>query len=175
MCLRPRVRAVRPFVQARSPVKGKPVVFVNVQEILWASLPVSAEAFGAGWSLFMHDVHGDDVSRPWRVLKISRSKWERLEPDAAKVIDDLSQHSYVKFERDGRKSLPRAVRVAVYERDGGVCRYCETPVSSDEFHVDHVNPVARGGGDEMNNLACACRPCNLSKRDKTLDEWRAAA
>jgi hypothetical protein len=32
-----------------------------------------------------------------------------------------------------------------------------------EFEVEHIVPTARGGADEIPNLALACRSCNLRK------------
>ena len=39
-----------------------------------------------------------------------------------------------------------------------VCR-----VTLVDFHVDHINPIAAGGGSEKTNLQLLCRPCNQSK------------
>lgn len=33
--------------------------------------------------------------------------------------------------------------------------------------MDHILPVIHGGGDELSNLALACRACNLRKSDRT--------
>ena len=56
------------------------------------------------------------------------------------------------------------VRPKVYSRDGGRCRYCGMELDKDgEWHVDHIEPLYRGGGSEMENLALACVDCNLSK------------
>ena len=35
------------------------------------------------------------------------------------------------------------------------------------FHVEHINPSARGGPTELSNLAWACPGCNLKKSDRT--------
>jgi hypothetical protein len=32
-----------------------------------------------------------------------------------------------------------------------------------EFEVEHIIPTARGGSDDMSNLALACRSCNVRK------------
>ncbi len=71
-----------------------------------------------------------------------------------------------------RVGVSLAKRKAVFERDGGVCGYCNQAIEWADYHCDHVEPVAKGGGDEMDNLRAACRPCNLSKKDKTVGEWR---
>ena len=36
--------------------------------------------------------------------------------------------------------------------------------------IDHVLPRSKGGGHVWENVAAACRPCNLRKRDRTPDE-----
>lgn len=68
-----------------------------------------------------------------------------------------------------RQALPASIRKFIHERDEYRCVYCgkdEAP-----FQIDHIMPVSRGGGDEIENLCLACPDCNLSKRDKTVEEW----
>ena len=62
------------------------------------------------------------------------------------------------------------LRQVTFERDGWACVYCG---SDTDLTCDHVVPLVRGGTNEMENLATACRPCNSSKGHKLLDEWRA--
>lgn len=51
----------------------------------------------------------------------------------------------------------------------GACVYCGDFADV----LDHVHPVARGGTDDPDNLVPACLFCNLSKRIKSVDEFRA--
>ena len=68
----------------------------------------------------------------------------------------------------------RKDRPAVYSRDGGYCRYCGVELDeAGEWHVDHIEPVYRGGGSEMENLALACADCNLSKGTRSPAEFLA--
>lgn len=57
-------------------------------------------------------------------------------------------------------------RRGVFARDDHRCQYCGAPADS----IDHVLPRSRGGQHVWENVAAACRPCNLSKRDRTPDE-----
>jgi 5-methylcytosine-specific restriction endonuclease McrA len=57
-------------------------------------------------------------------------------------------------------------RRAVFARDDHRCQYCGGHADS----IDHVLPRSRGGGHTWDNVAAACRPCNLRKRDRTPDE-----
>lgn len=47
------------------------------------------------------------------------------------------------------------------------CEYCYAPevIFNLAFEVEHIIPIARGGLDEVQNLALACRICNLRKSD----------
>jgi 5-methylcytosine-specific restriction endonuclease McrA len=48
-----------------------------------------------------------------------------------------------------------------------VCYLCGTPVwEGVNLHMDHVQPIARGGLHCADNLRPACGPCNLSKGAK---------
>jgi 5-methylcytosine-specific restriction endonuclease McrA len=57
-------------------------------------------------------------------------------------------------------------RRAVFVRDHERCQYCGGLADS----IDHIIPRSRGGTHEWDNVAAACRPCNLRKRDRTPDE-----
>jgi len=57
-------------------------------------------------------------------------------------------------------------RRAVFARDDHVCQYCGEFADS----IDHVFPRSRGGPHTWENVAAACRPCNLHKRDRTPTE-----
>jgi 5-methylcytosine-specific restriction endonuclease McrA len=57
-------------------------------------------------------------------------------------------------------------RRAVFARDDHRCQYCGALADS----IDHVMPRSRGGAHAWENVAAACRPCNLGKRDRTPDE-----
>lgn len=60
-----------------------------------------------------------------------------------------------------------AARMAYF---GNKCAYCGGPFE----HVDHVKPLSKGGSQWPSNLRPACRPCNLSKGTKSLQEFLAA-
>src|SRR5262249_53267218 len=51
----------------------------------------------------------------------------------------------------------------------GPCAYCGDPVPT---QVDHIIPRSRGGTDDRDNLAPACKLCNMEKLDFTPEEYR---
>lgn len=87
----------------------------------------------------------------------------RLDRDFIEAIEGGAPHAV----RPGTGSW-RALRQAVFERDGFACVYCGC---LDDLACDHVVPRSRGGLNDMENLVTACRPCNSSKGDKLLSEW----
>jgi len=81
----------------------------------------------------------------------------------------LPEPSVIRLRSLVRVPHRRAVRVSrrgVFARDDYRCQYCGAAADS----IDHVVPRSRGGDHVWENIAAACRPCNLSKRDRTPDE-----
>lgn len=68
-----------------------------------------------------------------------------------------------------RKSISRRLRFEVMKRDGHTCRYCGASAPEARLTVDHVIPVALGGGDEPSNLVTACDLCNGGKSSSSPD------
>lgn len=57
-----------------------------------------------------------------------------------------------------------------YKAQRGKCYYCNCKLDK-KYHVDHIIPLARGGSNGPENIACACPRCNLSKGNKLPTEW----
>lgn len=58
------------------------------------------------------------------------------------------------------------LRAVVLERDSNTCQYCGEPAE----HIDHIIPICKGGGNELDNLVAACTFCNCSKGGRTPQE-----
>jgi 5-methylcytosine-specific restriction endonuclease McrA len=70
---------------------------------------------------------------------------------------------YVRVPYRSRVPLSRQ---GVLARDGHRCQYCGSAAET----LDHVLPRSRGGRHVWENLVAACRRCNHTKADRTLDE-----
>ena len=46
-------------------------------------------------------------------------------------------------------------------------------ILKDEYHLDHIVPVAKGGTNELSNLGITCPDANMSKSSMTVDEYLA--
>lgn len=60
-------------------------------------------------------------------------------------------------------SVGKRKRFEVFKRDGFTCQYCGATPPDAVLEVDHIEPVALGGGDEEENLVTACLACNRGK------------
>lgn len=81
--------------------------------------------------------------------------------------------------RPNRESLSKRLgKVArlIKARDGGRCVYCgrNAEESGTHLQLDHLTPRIEGGADVASNLVVACRPCNGTRRNLSLDAWCAA-
>ncbi|MBI3480177.1 MAG: HNH endonuclease [Nitrosomonadales bacterium] len=68
-----------------------------------------------------------------------------------------------------RTTIPLKDRWAVLKRDNYRCVKCGANPSSNheiELEVDHIFPVAKGGGNSLENLQVLCRECNQGKKDR---------
>lgn len=59
-----------------------------------------------------------------------------------------------------REPIPREVRLAVWQRDGGRCVECR---SDFDLQYDHVIPFSMGGATTAENLQLMCATCNREK------------
>lgn len=66
-------------------------------------------------------------------------------------------------------AVSKRLRFEILRRDNHACRYCGRSAPDVELAVDHVVPVALGGGDEPTNLVAACRDCNGGKSSVPAD------
>lgn len=56
--------------------------------------------------------------------------------------------------------IPSAVRIEVWNRDGGRCKNCGR---AQELQFDHIVPVSKGGSNTAKNIELLCAGCNRTK------------
>lgn len=69
-----------------------------------------------------------------------------------------------------RKPLSKTLRFEVFKRDGFTCQYCGRMAPDVILEVDHINPVANGGENDILNLTTSCRDCNRGKGKRKLSD-----
>src|SRR5436190_7399322 len=111
------------------------------------------------------------------VAGLTKEEWQAVKPSVLPLLRNMQPRiaeSLKHIRTFDAMRLPsedwHIVRSIVLERDGHACTYCG---SDKRLEGDHIVPLSRGGSNAFVNLATACRPCNLSKGSKTVEEWRA--
>jgi 5-methylcytosine-specific restriction endonuclease McrA len=75
----------------------------------------------------------------------------------------------------GTSSLDKFGRVALtnktlFSRDRHLCAYCGNNFSVSHLSRDHVIPRCEGGKDAWTNVVTACKPCNMKKGRRLLED-----
>lgn len=61
--------------------------------------------------------------------------------------------------------------LAILALADGHCAYCDKEA---KLTLDHVVPLSKGGKHSAGNVVPACKHCNSSKGNTTLEEWNAS-
>ena len=86
---------------------------------------------------------------------------KRFTPEQLKVLGIAPEN------KTKRIQIQKTTRQLVYEKCNGICGICHGPVLSDNFTIDHIVPLSRGGKNEIENLRLACYDCNRNKGNRT--------
>lgn len=73
-------------------------------------------------------------------------------------------------EKSEHISFNKTTRKQVYRKSEGHCMLCGKFVDYEDFTVDHIVPLAKGGTNDISNLQCTCKRCNTIKQDIMPDE-----
>ena len=65
--------------------------------------------------------------------------------------------------RPRRETIPKSVKMYVWQRDGGRCVECG---SNEKLEYDHIIPFSKGGSNTDRNLQLLCERCNRFKGAK---------
>ncbi|WP_109439848.1 HNH endonuclease [Acinetobacter haemolyticus] len=75
-----------------------------------------------------------------------------------------------KTEKPKRKTIGDKLRFEVFKRDQFKCQYCGKAAPDVVLNVDHINPVSKGGENDILNLITSCEDCNSGKSDRLLSD-----
>ena len=69
-----------------------------------------------------------------------------------------------------RIQIRKKTRFEVFKRDKFTCQYCGRMAPDVIVEIDHINPVANGGDNDIMNLVTSCRDCNRGKGKTELSD-----
>ena len=86
-----------------------------------------------------------------------------------------AEHEQTEKPKYRRKAVTARTRFEVFKRDQFTCQYCGATAPDAVLHVDHIEPVADGGGNDLVNLITACKACNGGKGARKLSDSSSVA
>jgi 5-methylcytosine-specific restriction endonuclease McrA len=100
-----------------------------------------------------------------QAIRNHNKAWAAKHPEQARLL-----RRQMRLTRDARKRNAYVEAVnpqVVYDRDQGICGICRLPVDrTEQWHVDHIIPLARGGEHSYANTQLAHGLCNSIKSDR---------
>ena len=116
-----------------------------------------------------------------------RGKGKAVHEAAGRLIAKVEKHRRRAGTLSADPITSRHIR-AQFGRQHGLCFYCgtafrikrETPAHWKPhlrayFHIEHKEPISRGGSSSCYNIVLACEPCNMEKSTQTADEFMRPA
>jgi 5-methylcytosine-specific restriction endonuclease McrA len=101
----------------------------------------------------------DDYARKWRKENIDSLRVHRRNRKL-RVKNAEGTH--------GVKDIKRILKL-----QKRTCAACYTKFKGDDYHVDHIVPLALGGSNWASNIQMLCPPCNMSKGAKAPEVFYA--
>jgi hypothetical protein len=144
----------------------------NIERVrAWQSAhPERVKALNAAWRRG-HPEAGRVLNTRWRrehreSRNAASAEWRRGHPDGVRARN--ARYNARKRAYSGTNYTAADVATLLVDQHG-LCAYCGGIMSV--YHVDHIEPISRGGGNGADNICLACPPCNLEKSNKRLLEW----
>ena len=115
------------------------------------------------------------TQKVWRAknrdrVNARKKQWRKDNPEQWKT-----QHKAAKYKRRARVkeqggSYSLAQLHECLEFFGHCCAYSGEPLLPG-YHIDHVQPIAKGGRNVIHNIVPACPAANTSKQDRDWETW----
>jgi hypothetical protein len=94
-------------------------------------------------------------------VRAAVKKWQQLNPDAAKAIN---QNRRAREKQAIGKLSPDLLK-KLFALQKGKCACCKKPLG-DDYHMDHIMPLALGGTNTDDNIQLLRAKCNNQKYKK---------
>jgi len=99
------------------------------------------------------------------LARLGRPNRDRPKLDPVKLKARQRRKNRAKKARQRNAFVEHVEGYIVFELDEGICGICSDPILED-FHVDHIIPLSRGGEHSYANVQAAHPRCNIKKGNK---------
>ena len=94
--------------------------------------------------------------------------WQWISREEAKKMMEARAIKHAELKRNKPKKVCRRnysddTRKLIYIHAKGRCALCGRKITLDEMTLDHIEPLAMGGADAVENLQACCLACNRFK------------
>lgn len=80
-----------------------------------------------------------------------------------KAVRTNSSHNRRNLEKDGDVTSKEMMEL---QKNAKSCYWCNEPLKNVKVHIDHYNPISKGGEHTLSNLVVSCQSCNHKKHAK---------
>jgi len=102
----------------------------------------------------------------WRIANNIRSeRFRKANPERSKELKTAN----LAKRRQAEGTLSRGIIAKLKLSQGGQCVLCQSKL--ERFHLDHIQPLSRGGTHTDDNVQLLCPRCNLRKSNKLPHEF----
>jgi HNH endonuclease len=161
----------REKIRVRKRATWKPYYVENREKIIQRAVewnkanPEQAAVYKKAWA----EAH-PDYKREWylanreRVLEQTKAGAKRRFEEDPERIRAMQRNTVARRRAKQREAHVENVDPRmVWNRDGGVCGICGEPAEMDDWHLDHIVPIVRGGEHSYANVQVAHPLCNWRK------------
>lgn len=146
----------------------------------YATNPDKQRAMNAAWHANNPDKHKSRVAA-WRAantdkVKAQNAAWQAANPDKVKAYDaawKAANPESLRVSNQNRRArrkkaggtLSKDLAAKLFKLQKGKCPCCKQPLG-DDYHLDHVVPLALGGSNTDDNIQLLRQRCNSQKNAK---------
>ena len=110
--------------------------------------------------------HQENASSGRRRASSSRSRTSRSGSSRRRSVSVSST-----ADDNRRRMFTPQERNLVYNRTEGHCGICGRFIPLEEYTIDHIIPLSKGGTNDLSNLQACCNFCNKAKDDSLGDDF----
>ncbi len=95
--------------------------------------------------------------------KIASKNKEYKNTSRGKAVKKNSEFNRRTKEKDGDVTTQQLLE---FQNNAKVCYWCNKSLKNKKTHIDHYEPLSKGGLHTLSNLVVSCSKCNLTKNAK---------